>query len=265
MKRPSATELRRAAEQARAFAKVLTEPKTELGFLGLADQWDIEAAALELKKDVTMNRPRVLLADDHRIVSEGLKGLLADDFELVGMVEDGRALIAAAKELKPDVIVVDITMPHINGIDAVVQLKKDHPRIKIVFLTMHQDPAYARRALKAGAEGFVLKHSATAELVMAIHAALKGQTFITPALMNDVLRQTDRSTESINTTKLLTGRQREILRLLAEGRSAKEIAIILAISSRTVEFHKYHLMEAHGLHGNAALIHFAIKHGIVTI
>jgi DNA-binding NarL/FixJ family response regulator len=212
-----------------------------------------------------MSRPRVLLADDHRIVSEGLKGLLSDDFELVGMVEDGRALVAAARRLKPDVIVADITMPHMNGIDAVAQLKKDNPNIKVVFLTMHQDSAYARRALDAGAHGFVVKHSATAELVMAIHAALKGQTFITPALTSDMLRQGNRSSDRVNPAGVLTLRQREILRLLAEGRSAKEIAASLAISPRTVEFHKYQLMEAHGLHSNAELIHFAIKHGVVTI
>ena len=132
-----------------------------------------------------MSRPRVLLADDHRVVSEGLKHLLAEDFELVGMVEDGRALVAAARKLQPDVIVADITMPHLNGIDAMAQLKKDNPHVKVVFLTMHQDPAYARRALEAGAAGFVVKHSAPAELVMAIQAALKGQTFITPALASE--------------------------------------------------------------------------------
>ncbi|MGE3872522.1 MAG: response regulator [Parvibaculaceae bacterium] len=212
-----------------------------------------------------MSRPRVLLADDHRIVSEGLKGLLADDFELVGMVEDGRALIAAARTLKPDLIVADISMPHMNGIDAMAQLKKDNPKIKVVFLTMHQDPAYARRALDAGAHGFVVKHSAAAELVMAVNAALKGQTFVTPALAGDLLRQGNKSSEAVAAAELLTGRQLEILRLLAEGRSAKEIAVSLAISPRTVEFHKYQLMEAHGLHSNAELIHFAIKHGVVTI
>jgi DNA-binding NarL/FixJ family response regulator len=212
-----------------------------------------------------MSRPRVLLADDHRIVSEGLKGLLAEDFELVGMVEDGRALVAAARTLKPDVIVADITMPHMNGIDAVAQLKKDNPKVKVVFLTMHQDAAYARRALDAGAHGFVVKHSATAELVMAIHAALKGQTFITPALTKDMLRSADKSSGAVDASKSLTARQREILRLLAQGRSAKEIAATLALSPRTVEFHKYQMMETHGLHSNAELIHFAIKHGVVTI
>jgi DNA-binding NarL/FixJ family response regulator len=213
-----------------------------------------------------VSRPRVLLADDHRVVSEGLKRLLADDFELVGMVEDGRALVAAAKKLKPDVIVADITMPHLNGIDAMAQLKKDNAGVKVVFLTMHQDPAYARRALAAGAAGFVVKHSAPAELVMAIHAALKGQTFITPALASDVLRQIQHeSRETSDSASPLTPRQREILQLLAEGRSAKEIAATLAISPRTVEFHKYQMMEMHGLHSSAELIHFAIKHGIVTI
>jgi DNA-binding NarL/FixJ family response regulator len=213
-----------------------------------------------------VSRPRVLLADDHRVVSEGLKRLLADDFELVGMVEDGRALVAAAKKLQPDVIVADITMPHLNGIDAMAQLKKDNAGVKVVFLTMHQDPAYARRALAAGAAGFVVKHSAPAELVMAIHAALKGQTFITPALASDVLRQIQHeSREMSDSASPLTPRQREILQLLAEGRSAKEIAATLAISARTVEFHKYQMMEAHGLHSSAELVHFAIKHGIVTI
>ena len=208
----------------------------------------------------------MLLADDHRVVSEGLKHLLAEDFELVGMVEDGRALVTAARTLQPDVIVADISMPHLNGIEAMVQLKKDNADVKVVFLTMHQEPAYARRALAAGAVGFVLKHSAPAELVMAIQAALKGQTFITPALASDVLRQAQHEADdTANAGQLLTPRQQEILQLLAEGRSAKEIAATLAISARTVEFHKYQMMEAHGLHNNAELIHFAIKHGIVTI
>jgi DNA-binding NarL/FixJ family response regulator len=213
-----------------------------------------------------LSRPRVLLADDHRVVAEGLKRLLADDFELVGMVEDGRALVASAKKLQPDIVVADISMPQLNGIDAMAQMKKDNPDIKVVFLTMHQEPAYARRALEAGAAGFVVKHSAPEELVMAIQAALKGQTFITPALASEVLRQARHEPrEADNRRQLLTPRQREILQLVAQGKSAKEIAAELAISARTVEFHKYQMMETHGLHSNAELIHFAIKHGIVTI
>jgi DNA-binding NarL/FixJ family response regulator len=212
-----------------------------------------------------MNRPRVLLADDHRMVTEGLKSLLSDDFELVGIVEDGHALLAAAKKFRPDVIVADITMPKLNGIDALHLLKKHNPEVKVVFLTMHQDRAYARRALEAGAAGFVVKHAASDELVMAIHAALKGKTFITPALAGDVLDDIQHSAKKKNAKGSMTPRQREILQMLAEGRSAKEIAQMLSISARTVEFHKYQMMETHGLHSSAELVHFAIKHGIVTI
>jgi DNA-binding NarL/FixJ family response regulator len=182
------------------------------------------------------------------------------------MVEDGRAMVAAAQKLHPDVIVSDITMPHLNGIDAMARLKKDNPDVKVVFLSMHQNAAYARRALQAGALGFVLKHSAPAELVMAICAALKGKTFISPALAGEVLQSAPKGqTGSLELSESITPRQREILQLLAEGQSAKEIAEALAISARTVEFHKYQMMEAHGLHSSAELVHFAIKHGIVTI
>jgi len=209
-------------------------------------------------------RPKVLLADDHRIVAEGLKSLLSNDFDLVGIVEDGRSLVAAARTLKPDVIVVDVSMPHLNGIDAIPLLRKQDPDVKIVILTMHQDPAYARRGLEAGAQGFVLKHSAADELVLAINAALKGHTFITPALTRDVLKGSRKNPEAKEKTERgLTPRQREILQLLAEGHSAKEIAATLAISPRTVEFHKYQIMELHDIRSNAELIHFAIKNGVV--
>jgi DNA-binding NarL/FixJ family response regulator len=156
-------------------------------------------------------------------------------------------------------------MPRLNGIDAMAQMKKDNPNIKVVFLTMHHEPAYARRALEAGADGFVVKHSAPEELVMAIQAALKGQTFIAPALASEVLRQARHEPDANGGRQLLTPRQREILELVAQGKSAKGIAAELAISARTVEFHKYQMMETHGLHSNVELIHFAIKHGIVTI
>jgi DNA-binding NarL/FixJ family response regulator len=221
---------------------------------------------LHLVEEEPVIRPRVLLADDHRVVAEGLKRLLSDDFELVGIVEDGRSLVLAARELRPDLIVADITMPHLNGIDALVQLRKDSPNIKVLFLTMHQEPAYARRAFELGAIGFVVKHSAPEELVMALNAALRGQTFISPSLTGEVLRQMrHESRAGTNAGKLLTVRQRQILVLLTEGKSAKEIAALLSISSRTVEFHKYQMMEALGLHSTAELIHFAIKQGIVTI
>lgn len=213
-----------------------------------------------------MNRPRVLLADDHRIVAEGLKGLLVPEFELVGLVEDGRVLVAEAKRLRPDVIVCDITMPRLNGIEALVQLRKDDPGVKVVFLTMHREVAYARRALDAGASGFVLKHSAPEELVMAIRAALEGRRYITPDLAGEVLQSIQNDPRAVkDPLSLLTPRQREILQLLAEGKSAKEIAGIIGISSRTVEFHKYEMMEELDIHNSAELVHFAIKHGIVAI
>jgi DNA-binding NarL/FixJ family response regulator len=213
-----------------------------------------------------LHRPRVLLADDHRMVAEGLKSLFSEQFELVGVVEDGRALIEATKKLHPDVIVADITMPHLNGLDALIQLKKLNPRVKVVFLTMHQEVAYARRALDAGAVGFVLKHSAPAELVTAIRAALDGKTYVTPSLMGEVIHAFQQGKDAgAGPAAKLTPRQREILQLLAEGRSAKEVAATLGISSRTVEFHKYQMMESLQVHNSAELIHFAIKQGIVAI
>jgi len=208
-----------------------------------------------------MTKPRVLLADDHRIVTEGLKGILAEEFELVGIVENGRAMVDAARTLRPDVIVADISMPHLNGIDALAPLKRDNPDVRVVFLTMHRDAAYARRALEAGASGFVLKHSAPAELVLAVRAALQGRTFITPDLAAEVFRTAkDKDADPL---AVLTPRQREILQLLAEGKSAKEIAAGLGLSARTVEFHKYTLMDALGMENSAELIRFAVKHGLV--
>jgi len=214
----------------------------------------------------TPKRPRILLADDHRMVAEGLKSLLSADFDLVGVVEDGRALLDAARSLQPDVIVADITMPHLNGLDALAVLRKENPRTKVVILTMHHEPAYARRAVEAGAAGFVLKHSAPAELVTAIRAALDGTTYLTPAVAGDVIEALRRGEpRAADPATRLTPRQREILQLLAEGRSAKEIAATLGISSRTVEFHKYQMMESLRIHNSAELIHFAIRQGIVAI
>ena len=213
-----------------------------------------------------MKRPRILLADDHQMVAEGLKDLLSDEFEVVGLASDGRALVEAAARLLPDVIVADITMPHLNGIEAMVELKKHVPRAKIVFLTMHQDTAYASRALEAGASGYVLKHSAATELVAAIRAALQNHTFITPSLAGAVLDAARRGVPAAEDPfKSLTHRQREILQLLAEGLSAKEIGKQLGISARTVEFHKYRMMELLHLSNSAELIHFAIKSGIASI
>ncbi|MFQ5846344.1 MAG: response regulator [Candidatus Methylomirabilales bacterium] len=213
-----------------------------------------------------MKRPRVLLADDHRIVVEGLRSLLEPEFELVGTVEDGRALVGAAKELDPDVIVADISMPLLNGIEAARQLKKADSRAKVIFLTMHPDVTYATRAFEAGASGYVLKHSAPSELIAAIREALRGRTYVTPMIAKDVLQSfMDRSRQRDDPLHKLTLRQREVLQLIAEGWSAKEIASHLNISPRTVEFHKYRMMEDLGLRTNAELIQFAAKHGISSV
>ena len=211
-----------------------------------------------------MKRPRVLIADDHRIVAEGLRSLLEPEFDLIGIVEDGRELLLNAEKLRPDVIVADISMPQLNGIDAVRQIKKTHENIKVVFLTMHPDVTYAASAFEAGASGYVLKHSAPSELVTAIHSALKGKTYVTPLLAGELMQFYKERPEKLNEQGKLTPRQREVLQLLAEGRSAKEIATILNISPRTVEFHKYRMMDELGVTNGAELVQYAIRHGIAT-
>jgi DNA-binding NarL/FixJ family response regulator len=212
-----------------------------------------------------VSRARVLLADDHRMVAEGLKTLLSPEFDLVDVVEDGQALVEAARRLRPDVIVADIGMPRLNGFEALAQLRKDDPGVRVVFLTMHQEAAYARRALESGALGFVLKHSAPAELVTAIRAALDGGVYVSPALAGELRRTPTRAPGSVaETGGALSARQREIVQLLAEGCSAKEIARRLDISHRTVEFHKYQMMDVLGLRSSAQLVRWAIKQGLVT-
>ncbi len=209
-------------------------------------------------------RPRLLLADDHLLVAEALKSLLAREFDLIGVVGDGAAMIEAARKLRPDVIVADVTMPRLNGIGALVRLRQEGIQVPVVFLTMHRDASFARRALEAGASGFVLKHSASVELVLAIRAALEGKTYLTPQLAGEVLEAMKEGPQRVaDPVASLTPRQLEVLQLLAEGRSAKEIGSSLSISPRTVEFHKYQMMETLGLRTGAELIHFAIKNGLV--
>ncbi len=211
-------------------------------------------------------RVRVLIADDHKIVVEGLRSLLDERFDLVGTAENGRELLKLAKKLAPDVIVVDISMPLLNGIDAVSQLKEGGCSAKVIFLTMHNDPAYAARAFDAGASGFVLKHSAPSELVNAIEKALEGGTFISPMIADGLMEhyKTGGHGQQDPLAKL-SARQREVLQLLAEGKFAKEIAKLLSISARTAEFHKYNIMEELGFSSSAEIIHFAIKHGVISI
>ena len=214
-----------------------------------------------------MSNPRVLIADDHRILAEGVRGLLESQFEVVGIVEDGRELVEAAKQLQPDVIVADISMPSLNGIEAAVQLRDSGVTSKVVFLTQHREVAYARRAIEAGAAGYVLKHSVATELVTAIHEALRGQTYVTPMIAGELLdsyRNNDASGED-NATHRLTPRQREVLQLIAEGHSAKQIAALLKISNRTAEAHRANILEALGLQSTAELVQYAIRNGIISV
>ncbi len=210
-----------------------------------------------------MSKPRVLIADDHKIVVEGLKKVLGSDFDIVGIVEDGRELIKAAEKLHPDVIVADISMPGLNGIEAVLQIKKAHKEMKVVFLTMHTDVAYATSAFKAGASGYVLKHSAPDELVTAIQAALSGKTYVTPLIAGKLLQYYEEG-PSGEPVSALSPREREVLQLLAEGRSVKEIAAMLTLSVKTVEYHKYRMMENLGIKTLAELIGYAVKQGIAA-
>jgi DNA-binding NarL/FixJ family response regulator len=213
-----------------------------------------------------MNKPRILLADDHKIVLEGLKGLLEDNFELCALVTNGRELLEKARALQPDVIVADISMPLLNGVEAVRQLRQEGSTAKIVFLTMHQDLTYVTRALEAGASGYVLKHSASDELVTAIQRALRGETFVSRQLRTASLdEKLDETRRQRKETISLTPRQREVLQLLAEGKSAKEIGALLDISPRTVEVHKYKMMDDLGLKTSAQLVQYAIKHGLVSV
>jgi DNA-binding NarL/FixJ family response regulator len=213
-----------------------------------------------------MKKPTVLLADDHQIMLEGLKSLLPPEFELVGAVADGRSLVEQAAQLRPDLIVVDISMPLLNGIEAVRKIKKLDERIKVVFLTMHLDATYAASAFEAGASGYVLKHSASTELLTALREVLKGRTYISPMVAGDLLQTYQKKEVSAkDLSKKLSERQREILQLLAEGKLLKEIASLLDISTRTVEFHKYQMMRQLQIKTSAELVHYAIKHGLVAL
>lgn len=211
-----------------------------------------------------MKRARVLLADDHKILAEGVRRLLNGDFNVVGVVEDGRALVGAATELKPDVIVTDISMPLLDGIEATRRLKAAGLTAKVIILTMHEESAYVTRAFEAGASGYVSKHCAFSELIGAIRCVLSGRRYLTAEIaagMGDTHRATGRK----QADSKLTPRQREVLRLFAEGRSSKEIALRLHISSKTVEFHKYRLMKVLKIGSTAELTQYAIKHGIVSV
>ena len=210
-------------------------------------------------------RRRLLLADDHTLMLEALEKLLEHDYTVVGTASDGRSLLAAAAELKPDVIVLDIAMPLLNGLDAARHLKKIMPEVKLIFLTMNEDPNLAREAFRIGASGYLLKTSAASELFKAIEKALCGRSYVTPLITQGMMEPLIRRPGDDRDAPQLTPRQREVLQLLAEGRSMKEAANILNISRRTVAFHKYRMMEQLNLKNNADLFHFALQECIVPM
>jgi DNA-binding NarL/FixJ family response regulator len=207
--------------------------------------------------------PRILLADDHAMVIEGLRSLLEEKgHHVVGVVSDGRALLAAAPELKPDIIILDISMPLMNGLDAAERLKQLLPNVKIVFLTMKDDPNLAAAVLSSGPVGFVLKHSAASELLTAITEVLDGKSYVTPRLKPE--NWAVRESRARQFSKDLTPRQREVLQLLAEGRPMKEVGSILSVSEKTVMFHKYQIMRSFNLKSNADLVLLALRQGLIS-
>ena len=208
-------------------------------------------------------RRRVLLADDHTLLLEAFEKLLSPEYTVVGAVSDGRTLLAAAAKLKPDVIVLDIAMPLLNGLDAARHLKKTMPAIKLIFLTMHENPDLAREAFRIGASGYLLKTSAFSELSQAIREALCGRSYVTPQITQGMMESFARRPGDSQVPPQLSLRQREVLQLLVEGHSMKEAARILSISPRTVAFHKYRMMELLQLKSNADLIQFAVREDIV--
>ncbi len=209
------------------------------------------------------HRPRIILADDHTMLLDAFRRLLEPRCEIVGTAGDGRALLDLAATTRPEIIVLDVSMPRLNGMDAAAQLRRRMPEVKLIFLTVNEDPDLAAEAIRLGASGYLLKSSATGELFTAIEHALADKTYITPLVTRGVplavfLREAAKPRE-----ETLTARQREVLQLLAEGRAMKEIGDLLRITARTVTFHKYTIMEQLGLKTNAELVQYAVAHGLL--
>lgn len=226
-----------------------------------AEPKDAQASATMTASDQT----RVILADDHTVVAEGLQTLLERAFQLCGVVSDGEALVEAAERLRPDVIVTDITMPRLNGLDAIRQLRARGNNARAVVLTMHADAFLAAEAFRAGASGYVLKHSAGEELIRAIRMVHQGLLFIPPLMARDLMSELNNPGQRRSALVTLTPRQRQILQLSAEGHSLKHIATILKLSRRTVESHKYRLMRTLGVHSTAELIACAARLGLIAV
>ncbi|HEU4647677.1 MAG TPA: response regulator transcription factor [Gemmatimonadales bacterium] len=209
-----------------------------------------------------VHRPRVILADDHAMFREGLAFLLPPEMELVAAVSNGKELLAAAQRLQPDLIVADVTMPELGGLDALRTLRNEGIEARVIILTVHAEPTLATEAVRAGAMGYVVKHAAGDELQQALRSAVAGRTYLSPIVSGEVVRRLAQGERAPGDA--LTPRQREVLRLLAEGRRAKEIAAELGLSVRTVETHKYEIMRLLEIDNTVDLVKFAIRHGIVT-
>jgi DNA-binding NarL/FixJ family response regulator len=212
-----------------------------------------------------VKRPRVLLADDHRMLREAFARLVEPDCDVLGAVGDGRALLEAARNLRPDVVVLDIAMPLLNGLDAARHLLRETPEVKVVFLTVNEDPELAAEAFRAGASGYLLKNSAASELLQAIQEVMRGHRYVTPqatrGLVDNLLHQSVREKKACE----LSPRQREVLQLLTEGLTMKEVARVLSITPRTVAFHKYTMMAELGIKSSAELVQYAIKQYVVSV
>jgi len=211
-----------------------------------------------------MNKPRVLLGDDHALILSGVRATIAARFDVVGEATDGKALVAAAERLRPDIVVLDISMPLLNGFEAARQLRLALPSAALIFLSQHLNPAYLRQAIEIGATGYVLKSETTEELVPAIDAVLKGETFISPRFGPDVLSNLQNRSGALNRKEAeLTARQRQILQLLIDGRSNKEAASALNLSVKTIEFHRAQMMAKLGARSGAELTKIAMRQGII--
>ena len=217
-------------------------------------------------------KPRILIADDHLLVAEGIQKLLESDAEVVGILADGRSLVRAVTDTHPDLIIVDISLPLLNGLDAARQIKQLDPKIKILMLTMHADQAFVVEAFRVGVAGYVLKQSLSNELQHAVQEVLKGNTYISPSVAQGLVEHMNRPTQvqdgepgNKEFDRALSPRQREVLQLVAEGRSTKEIASILNVSTKTVEFHRTRIMKELGLKTRPELTKYAIANGIITV
>jgi DNA-binding NarL/FixJ family response regulator len=210
-----------------------------------------------------MQKPRIILADDHTILLDALKSLVEPEFEVVGLCSDGRELVKVAEQLKPNVIVLDIGMPTMNGLNAGQRLKEILPTVKLVYLTMNQDPDMASEAFRLGASAYLLKTSAASELLRALREVLRGGTYITPLMTEGMVGSFVQNFKRRKSTNRLTLRQKEVLQLLAEGRSMKEAAFILNVSPRTVAFHKYAMMDHLNIKSSAELIEYAMRSSLV--